>query len=161
MRLIVESSSRLNTTLCPTLVAGQTLQISALVVAGGSALACFGSDYLFLALALIGCSAAAGILNGNTPAMLADRSQDKYHGTGIVLILPSAADQVAFIVGPYAGASICRYASFQTMCQIFGGCLLLYAAVLLLFACVRQDEVFQSEATEPRTPHEASRAPNS
>ena len=151
-------------------LAGQTLQISALVVAAGGALACFGSNYIFLALVLIGSSVAAGILNGNTPAMLADRSQEKYHGTGKVLILSFTADQVAFIVGPYAGGFICRYASFQTMCHIFGGCLLLSAVVLLLFACARQDKMLESEAeqqtgttsgTEPCTPHEASGAPNS
>ena len=113
-------------------VASQTLQISALVLGGGAALACCGSGYIFLALTLVGSSAAAGILNGNTPAMLADRSQEKYHGTGQVLILPNTADQVAFILGPYAGGSICRYASFQVMCHVIGGCLVLYAVVLLL-----------------------------
>ena len=146
-------------------VAGQRLQMSALLLGGSSALACFGSDYIFLALTLIGSSAAAGILNGNTPAMLADRSQEKYHGTGKVLILPNTADQVACIFGPYAGGFVCRYANFQAMCHVIGGCLVLCAIVLLLWTCVRQDERLESEAkqqtstrtgTEPCAPYEAS-----
>ena len=119
--------------LVPTLrpvVGGHALQISALMLGGGSALACFGAAYTFLAITLLGISCMSGLLHGNAAAMLADRSQEKYHGTGQVFILSNTADQIAFVIGPYTGSFICRYTSFHSMCQSIGGGLVLYAVLL-------------------------------
>ncbi|CAE7324032.1 cysA [Symbiodinium natans] len=115
------------------LLEGHTLQIVAMFLCGGSALLSFPSDYISphtLALTLLGASVAAGIVDGNTPAMLADRSQEKYGGTGQVFVLSNVADQAAFILGPAAGSIICQHVSFGLMCQSFGGCMLLYAFLL-------------------------------
>ena len=109
---------------------GQTLQISTLLLGGASTLACLGTDYIFLALTLVGTSSTSGLLNGNTASTLADRSQEKYDGTGQVFVLSNTAEQVAFIAGPCVGSSLCRYASFQAMCHVIGACLVLYAGLL-------------------------------
>ncbi|CAE7343601.1 cysA [Symbiodinium pilosum] len=82
-----------------------------MLLCGGSALLCFGFDYILLALTLLGASVAAGIVDGNTPAMLADRSQEKYGGTGQVFVLSNVADQAAFILGPIVGSSVCQQVS--------------------------------------------------
>ena len=58
---------------------GKTLQILALLLAGTGAVFFVNPNYVLLALTLLG-SAGAGIVDGNTPAMLAD-SQEKYAGT--------------------------------------------------------------------------------
>ena len=91
---------------------GKTLQTSAVLLSGGTALVHFGSHYIFLALTLLGTSFASGLLNGNVAAMLANRSQEKYDGTGQVFVLSSTADQAAYVFGPCVGSSLCRYASF-------------------------------------------------
>ncbi|CAE7573331.1 slc18a3a [Symbiodinium natans] len=106
---------------------GKTLQTSAVLLSGGTALVHFGSHYIFLALTLLGTSFASGLLNGNVAAMLANRSQEKYDGTGQVFVLSSTADQAAYVFGPCVGSSLCRYASFPVMCHVIGACLMLYA----------------------------------
>ncbi|CAE7484416.1 slc18a3a [Symbiodinium natans] len=145
------------------LVEGHTLQISAILLGGASALACFGSHYVLLALALLGTSGASGVLNGNGAAMLADRSQEKYDGTGQVFVLSMAADQAAFIFGPYLGSSLCRYESYQVMCHVIGGCLVL-SAILLSWrgegseAKQNATNAAIPPGTEPGTPAEAGRS---
>ena len=144
-------------------VEGHTLQISALLLGGASALACFGSHYMLLALTLLGTSGASGVLNGNAAAMLADRSQEKYDGTGQVFVLSMTADQAAFILGPYVGSSLCRYQGYQVMCHVIGACLVLYGIYLS-----RLDEASEAKQAatnksvvagiEPGTPAEASRS---
>jgi len=113
-----------------TLVEGRTLQVLAMLLGGVGALQRFDSDYILLALTLPAASVAAGIVDGNTPAMLADRSQEKYGGTGQVFVLSNMADQVAFIVGPAAGSIVCQQLSFPLMCKGFGCCMLLYAFLM-------------------------------
>ena len=66
---------------------GKTLQILAMFLAGSGALLFFNTNYVLLALTLLGSAAGAGIVDGNTPAMLADRSQEKYGGTSPQLFL--------------------------------------------------------------------------
>ena len=66
---------------------GKTLQILAMFLAGSCALLFFNTNYVLLALTLLGSAAGAGIVDGNTPAMLADRSQEKYGGTSPQLFL--------------------------------------------------------------------------
>ncbi|CAJ1358759.1 unnamed protein product [Effrenium voratum] len=126
------------------LVEGQTLQILAMFLGGASALLCFGSNYILLALALFGASVAAGIVDGNTPAMLADRSQEKYGGTGQVFVLSNVADQIAFVLGPAAGSIVCQHASFHVMCQSFGACMVLYALFLSLLTLMEKTPISKS-----------------
>ena len=71
---------------------GKTLQIVAMLVAGGAALFFFDTNYILLALTLLGSAAGAGIVDGNTPAMLADCSQEKYGGRIPQLVFDKARD---------------------------------------------------------------------
>ena len=136
---------------------GQTLQISTLLLGGGSTLACLGTDYIFLAIVLIGTSCTASLSNVNAAAMLADRSQERYDGTGQVFVLSTTADQVAFIVGPCVGSSLCRYASFQVMCHVVCACLVLYASLLWWpDEGSKPKQATATSGTDPHSPVEAS-----
>ncbi|CAE7299880.1 SLC18A3 [Symbiodinium natans] len=139
---------------------GQTLQILALLFGGASALVYFGTHYMLLALTLLGTSGASGFLNGNAAAMLADRSQEKYHGTGQVFVLSTTADQAAWIVGPLVGSSLCRYAGFEVMCHVVGACLVLYGILVsrLGEGPEAKQKTTSASDPEPGAPAEAKRS---
>mmetsp|Transcript_27103 Transcript_27103/g.55883 ORF Transcript_27103/g.55883 Transcript_27103/m.55883 type:complete len:512 (-) Transcript_27103:297-1832(-) len=136
---------------------GKTLQIVAMLVAGGAALFFFDTNYILLALTLLGSAAGAGIVDGNTPAMLADCSQEKYGGTGQVFVLSNVADQAAFVLGPAGGSVISQHVSFPLMCQSFGGCMVLYGLYLSMFAFWRpQQPVKSGNSPDSDTAYESS-----
>ena len=74
---------------------GKTLQVLAMFLAGSGALIFFDTSYVLLALTLLGSAVGAGIVDGNTPAMLADCSQEKYGGTTPQLLIDAAFDSLS------------------------------------------------------------------
>ena len=58
--------------------------------------------------------------------MLAERSESRHEGTGIVYTLSTASTQLGFLIGPVGGSMVMAARGFDWMCLMLGGVMWLY-----------------------------------
>jgi len=133
-------------------MAGETLQTLAMCLAGSTALLCFTGNYFLLSMMFLGASVAAGVVDANTPALLADQSHAKYGGTGLVFVLSNVADQAAFVWGPAVGSFVCELASFPLMSQTFGLCMLFSAWLLYTSTNAGKEVIVENVESSTHSP---------
>lgn len=85
-------------------------------------------------VSLVGLGIGMGLVDGCSPAMLAQVSALFHQGTGVVYTLLSVAVQFGFLLGPLCGSAIMQATSFQTMSIVLGVLMVLAAPAMLVNA---------------------------
>lgn len=79
---------------------------------------------------MMGLGLGMGLVDGSCPAMLAERSESRHDGTGVVYSLSTAATQLGFLIGPVGGSAVMASSGFGLMCLMLGGVMWLYSPLL-------------------------------
>ena len=69
---------------------------------------------------MLGLGLGMGLVDGSCPALLAESSEARHGGTGVVYTLSTAATQLGFLIGPVGGSAVMAGASFGSMCLLLG-----------------------------------------
>lgn len=70
-----------------------------------------------------------GLVDGVTPTLLGDVTDDHFGGTGRIFVLNNAACQLGFVIGPVIGNWVFQIAGYLGFCWVFGGLQVLFGAV--------------------------------
>ena len=79
---------------------------------------------------MLGLGLGMGLVDGSCPAMLAERSEARHDGTGVVYTLSTAATQLGFLIGPVGGSVVMANSGFGAMCLTLGAVMWLYSPLL-------------------------------
>lgn len=81
---------------------------------------------------MLGLGLGMGLVDGSCPAMLAERTEARHDGTGVVYTLSTASTQLGFLLGPVGGSLVMASSGFGAMCLMLGGMMWLYSPLLQL-----------------------------
>ena len=79
---------------------------------------------------MLGLGLGMGLVDGSCPAMLAERSEARHGGTGVVYTLSTASTQLGFLIGPVGGSVVMANSGFGAMCLMLGAVMWLYSPLL-------------------------------
>ena len=96
---------------------------------------------------MLGLGLGMGLVDGSCPAMLAERTEARHDGTGVVYTLSTASTQFGFLLGPVGGSLVMASSGFGVMCLMLGGVMWLYSPLLPSIYNRREDTFDSGDRT--------------
>jgi len=97
---------------------------------------------------MLGLGLGMGLVDGSCPAMLAERTEARHDGTGVVYTLSTASTQFGFLLGPVGGSLVMASSGFGVMCLMLGGVMWLYSPLLQTIYDRREDTFDDGDRAE-------------
>ncbi|GMI44762.1 hypothetical protein TrCOL_g12021 [Triparma columacea] len=90
------------------------------------------SSFTVEVISLLGLGFGMGLVDGCAPALLAQVTDLRHGGTGIVYTVNTMSIQLGFVVGPVAGSGIMQVKGFGFMSGVMGGFMVAASPMLLV-----------------------------
>ena len=90
------------------------------------------TEWPVLVLSLLGTGAGMGMVDGCAPALLAQLSELRHGGSGIIYTAQTVAIQLGFLVGSVAGSAVMQYFGYSQMGVIVGVFLIVCSPLMLV-----------------------------